>query len=50
MTENERKDLYEVMLADISGVMRKYCKLLPDITSEEAIKKIKEILKEDPDQ
>lgn len=42
---------HEEILAEISGVLRQYNKITPLITSEEAIKKIREIVnKEDPDQ
>lgn len=45
------KDSDEAILAEISGVLRQYNKITPLITSEEAIKKIREIVnKEDPDQ
>ena len=44
------KDSDEAILAEISGVLRQYNKITPLITSEEAIKKIREIVnKEDPD-
>ena len=45
------KESDEAILAEISGVLRQYNKITPLITSEEAIKKIREIVnKEDPDQ
>lgn len=46
MTDNERKDLYELMLADISGVLRRFNKLRPSITPEEAVEEIRKIVNE----
>ena len=44
------KDSDEAILAEISGVLRRYNKITPLITSEEAIKQIREIVnKEDQD-
>ena len=43
------KDSDEAILAEISGVLRRYNKITPLITSEEAIEEIKRILKEDQD-
>lgn len=42
---------YEEILADVSGVLRRYNKLRPSLTPEEAIEEIRKIVnKEDPDQ
>lgn len=44
-------DTPEEKLADISGVFRRYNKLRPSLTPEEAIEEIRKIVnKEDPDQ
>lgn len=45
------KDSDEAILAEISGVLRQYNKITPLITSEEAIERIRDIVREeDPDQ
>lgn len=42
---------HEEILADISEVLRQYNKVTPRLTSEEAIKRIREIVnKEDPEK
>ena len=37
---------YDLILSDISDILRRYCKRDPEISAEEAYKQIKEIIRE----
>ena len=41
------KDSLELMLADVSGVLRRYNKLRPTLTPEEAVEEIRKIINQE---